>query len=83
MSSGISCTFEEFKRAGKELLDGIAVSTNKQVANGVKMLAILYLNIQYSGAFAKSDEFQAPIALRIILMEVLKRRPDYLIELDT
>ena len=69
-------TFEELKRASKELLMALDSCTDAQVLNGVKMFNIIYLSTQFDGPLAAVEQYQAPIVLTLTLQAVMKARPD-------
>jgi hypothetical protein len=77
--STFECTFEQLKKAGKDLLEAIPTATNDQIANGVKAFNLMYLGMKpQDGPFGASELHQAPILHNIIMKEVFKLRPDYI-----
>lgn len=81
MATTLSCTFHEFKMAGKELLDAADTLDMDQLENGFKAFSLMYLGIVFDvGPMGKSDEFQAPIVLKIVTSTLMEKRPDWLLD---
>lgn len=63
--SELACTFEEFKRRCKELIDAAPSLDDEGFENGVKMLNLSYLNIEGTDL----EIYMASVAWRITLKQ--------------
>lgn len=69
--NGLTCTFQEFKQRGKELMDAAPTLDEDGLDNAIKMFNLSYLNVQGT----ENELYQASIALRLTLGKVEELRP--------
>lgn len=67
----LTCTFQEFKQRGKELMDAAPSLDEDGLENAIKMFNLSYLNMEGTS----NEEYQASIALRLTLNKVDELRP--------
>lgn len=67
----LTCTFQQFKQRGKELIDAAPELDEAGLDNAIKMFNLSYLNMQGTD----NETYQASIALRLTLGKVEELRP--------
>lgn len=71
--SELACTFDDFKKRSKELLDALPDLDHDGLDNGIKMLNLSYLNMTGT----ENERYQASIALQLVHKQIGTRRPDF------
>lgn len=70
-------TFEEFKKAAKDLMVNCDKLPEKELFKAIQEVTKTYLAIEYVGSFASNEQYQAGIVMQMMTVEIAKKCPDF------